>query len=90
MSGMPGMGATTASAPAMQMGGDKPDLNDFDYDAYLANDRTLDDPMVVRTERRGRVRLRLINAASSTQSKHAGTATTASAPSPTRSGWPVR
>jgi len=66
MAGMPGMGASTASKPAMQMGGDQPDLNDFDYDAYLANDRTLDDPMVVRTERRGRVRLRLINAASST------------------------
>jgi len=44
----------------------KPDLNDIDYDAYLANDRTLDDPLVVRTERSGRVRLRLINGATST------------------------
>jgi FtsP/CotA-like multicopper oxidase with cupredoxin domain len=42
------------------------DLNDIDYDAYLANDRTLRDPLVVRTERGGRVRLRLINGASST------------------------
>jgi hypothetical protein len=42
------------------------DLNDIDYDAYLANDRTLDDPLLVRTERAGRVRLRLINGATST------------------------
>jgi FtsP/CotA-like multicopper oxidase with cupredoxin domain len=42
------------------------DLNDIDFDAYLANDRTLDDPQVVRVERAGRVRLRLINAASAT------------------------
>lgn len=42
------------------------DLNDINYDAYLANDRTLADPLVVRTERAGRVRLRLINGATST------------------------
>lgn len=42
------------------------DLNDIDYDAYLANDRTLDDPQLVRVERGGRVRLRLINGATST------------------------
>lgn len=42
------------------------DLNDVEYDAYLANDRTLDDPEVVRVERGGRVRLRLINGATST------------------------
>jgi FtsP/CotA-like multicopper oxidase with cupredoxin domain len=42
------------------------DLNDVAYDAYLANDRTLADPLVVRTERKGRVRLRLINGATST------------------------
>lgn len=65
MKGMPGMSG--AAMPGMQMGGDgKPDLNDFDFDAYLANDRTLDDPMVVRTERNGRVRLRIINGGSST------------------------
>ncbi len=42
------------------------DLNDIDYDAYLANDRTLDDPQVVKAEPGGRVRLRIINAASAT------------------------
>ena len=42
------------------------DLNDIDFDAYLANDRTLADPFVAPTERGGRVRLRLINAATST------------------------
>jgi FtsP/CotA-like multicopper oxidase with cupredoxin domain len=52
-----------AAAPAAEAGAD---LNDIDFDAYLANDRTLDDPEVVRTERGGRVRLRLINGAAST------------------------
>jgi FtsP/CotA-like multicopper oxidase with cupredoxin domain len=42
------------------------DLNDLDYDAYLANDHTLDDPEVVRVEANGRVRLRIINGASAT------------------------
>lgn len=42
------------------------DLNDIDFDAYLANDRTLADPEVVRVERGGRVKLRIINAASAT------------------------
>lgn len=41
-------------------------LNDVDYDAFLANDRTLEDPEVFRVERGGRVRLRLINAAAAT------------------------
>jgi FtsP/CotA-like multicopper oxidase with cupredoxin domain len=50
---------------AMHHGG-MMDLNDVDYDAYLANDRTLDDPLVVRTERSARVRLRLINGATTT------------------------
>jgi FtsP/CotA-like multicopper oxidase with cupredoxin domain len=53
---------------AMSMGsGMAMDLNDVDYDAFLANDRTFADPEVIRTEPGGRVRLRLINAASSTQ-----------------------
>jgi FtsP/CotA-like multicopper oxidase with cupredoxin domain len=43
------------------------DLNDIDYDAFLANDRTLADPEVIRVEPGGRVRLRLINGASATQ-----------------------
>jgi FtsP/CotA-like multicopper oxidase with cupredoxin domain len=41
-------------------------LHDVEYDAFLANDRTLDDPEVVRVERGERVRLRLINAATAT------------------------
>jgi FtsP/CotA-like multicopper oxidase with cupredoxin domain len=52
----------------MAMGGMKmstPDYNDIDYDAYLANDRTLADPQVVDVERTGEVRLRLINASAS-------------------------
>lgn len=44
----------------------KPDLNDVDYDAYLANDRTLIDPDMVRVEKNGRVRLRIINGSSGT------------------------
>lgn len=42
------------------------DLNDIEYDAYLANDRTLDDPEVVAVENGGRVRLRIINGATAT------------------------
>ncbi len=42
------------------------DLNDVSYDAFLANDRTLDDPEVVRVDNGQRVRLRIINAASAT------------------------
>ncbi|ANC91581.1 multicopper oxidase family protein [Azospirillum humicireducens] len=51
---------------AMNHGGMAMDLNDVEYDAYLANDRTLADPEVVRVERGGRVRLRVINGATST------------------------
>jgi FtsP/CotA-like multicopper oxidase with cupredoxin domain len=72
--GMPGMAmpappAQPAPGRAMQgMSGmaDGMDLNDVDFDAYLANDRTLDDPEVVRIERGGRVRLRIINGAAAT------------------------
>ena len=49
---------------AMQMS--RPDANDINYDAYLANDRTLRDPEVVKVEKGGRVRLRIINAGSGT------------------------
>ena len=42
-----------------------PDYNDIDYDAYLANDRTLADPQVIDVERAGEVRLRLINGSAS-------------------------
>jgi FtsP/CotA-like multicopper oxidase with cupredoxin domain len=62
------MNMGSASMGAMDMGsGMAMDLNDIDYDAFLANDRTLADPEVIRTEPGGRVRLRLINAASSTE-----------------------
>jgi FtsP/CotA-like multicopper oxidase with cupredoxin domain len=49
---------------AMDMGA--MDLNDITYDAYLANDRTLDDPEVVTVDKSSRVRLRIINGAAST------------------------
>jgi FtsP/CotA-like multicopper oxidase with cupredoxin domain len=62
------MNMGSANMGAMDMGsGMAMDLNDIDYDAFLANDRTLADPEVIRTEPGGRVRLRLINAASSTE-----------------------
>jgi FtsP/CotA-like multicopper oxidase with cupredoxin domain len=38
-----------------------PDLNDVKYDAFLANDRTLTDPQVVKAEPGGHVLLRVIN-----------------------------
>lgn len=65
MSNMPGQhqmpmtGMPMTGMPTM-------DLNDIEYDAYLANDRTLDDPEVVRVEKGGRVRLRIINGATAT------------------------
>jgi len=40
--------------------------NDVRYDAYLANDRTLDDPEVVLVEKGGRARLRIINGGTAT------------------------
>ena len=40
--------------------------NDVRYDAFLANDRTLDDPEVVKVDKGGRVRLRIINGATAT------------------------
>ena len=62
------MNTGSGSMGAMNMGsGMAVDLNDIDYDAFLANDRTLADPEVIRTEPGGRVQLRLINAASATQ-----------------------
>jgi FtsP/CotA-like multicopper oxidase with cupredoxin domain len=40
---------------------ERPDLNDVTYDAFLANDRTLTDPEVVKVEPGRRVLLRVIN-----------------------------
>ncbi|MBY5867743.1 multicopper oxidase family protein [Rhizobium leguminosarum] len=59
MSGNGMAGMATPGMPAM-------DLNDIDYDAYLANDRTFDDPEIVTVEKGGRVRLRIINGATAT------------------------
>ena len=50
----------------MNMGGMAMDLNDFNFDAYLANDRTLSDPEVISVEAGGRIRLRVVNAAAAT------------------------
>ncbi|HEX6120394.1 MAG TPA: multicopper oxidase domain-containing protein [Dongiaceae bacterium] len=65
MSGM-GMQGMDMSHMDMSAGMAGMDLNDVSYDAYLANDRTLDDPEIVRVERGQRVRLRIINAAAAT------------------------
>ncbi len=40
--------------------------NDVKYDAFLANDRTLDDPDVVMVDKGGSVRLRIINGGTAT------------------------
>jgi FtsP/CotA-like multicopper oxidase with cupredoxin domain len=63
MSGM-SMGGMSGMMDHGSMGG--MDLNDIEFDAYLANDRTLNDPEVVSVEAGGRVRLRIINAAAAT------------------------
>jgi FtsP/CotA-like multicopper oxidase with cupredoxin domain len=49
------MAAKPGAAPA-------PDLNDVTYDAFLANDRTLADPEVIKVDPGERVLLRVINA----------------------------
>ncbi len=63
MGNMAGGGHAGHSGGGMSM---MPHANDVAYDAYLANDRTLDDPEIVRVERRGRVRLRIINGGTAT------------------------
>jgi FtsP/CotA-like multicopper oxidase with cupredoxin domain len=71
----PPMAGMAAAAPRMAMpgmatsgqDGRHMDLNDVHYDAFLANDRTLADPGIVHVERDGRIRLRVINGASSSQ-----------------------
>lgn len=69
MSSMPGMSAGSAGSmeamPGMGSASAK-DLNDYDWDAYLANDRTLSDPEVVDVERGGRIRLRVVNGSAAT------------------------
>jgi FtsP/CotA-like multicopper oxidase with cupredoxin domain len=58
-------GSMSMQHGSMSMSGTM-DLNDITYDAFLANDRTLADPQVVDVERNAEVRLRVINAAAST------------------------
>ncbi len=64
MGNMQGMGGMMDQMSGM--GGMAMDLNDYNWDAYLANDRTFSDPEVVQVERGGRIRLRVINAAAAT------------------------
>ncbi len=63
-----GSGMGMGMMKGMGMGGGMmgADANDIEYDAYLANDRTLNDPQVVQVEKGGRVRLRIINGATAT------------------------
>jgi FtsP/CotA-like multicopper oxidase with cupredoxin domain len=64
------MAGMAPDTPGMSMPGSHAmdmDLNDVQYDAFLANDRTLADPEVVRVEPGGRLRLRIINGASASQ-----------------------
>jgi FtsP/CotA-like multicopper oxidase with cupredoxin domain len=58
--------AATGAMAAMAKPGAaaKPDLNDVKYDAFLANDRTLADPAVIKVEPGGRVLLRIVNSSS--------------------------
>ncbi|MEO6298919.1 MAG: multicopper oxidase domain-containing protein [Paracoccaceae bacterium] len=68
-SGMDGMDMSGSDMSGMTMsgtGGMAMDLNDFDFDAYLVNDRTLDDPDVVQVDKGGLVRVRIVNAAAAT------------------------
>lgn len=64
--GMDMSGGAGNTMAGMDDGGMATDINDIDYDAYLANDRTLDDPEVVSMEAGGRARLRIINGATAT------------------------
>lgn len=61
-----GAHSMTTDTAEPSSGGMVMDLNDIEYDAYLANDRTLDDPEIVAVERAGNIRLRIINGATAT------------------------
>ena len=56
------MASTSSMKMAVAQSG--PDLNDVKYDAFLANFRTLADPVIVKVEPGGRVLLRIINGSS--------------------------
>lgn len=60
------MAGVKKRAGAQGKPGMKMDLNDIDFDAYLANERTLDDPEIIRVAPGGKIRLRIINGAAST------------------------
>ena len=76
--GQPGQGAMEHSGMDMgamgqggmmampDMDGMAMDINDYNFDAYLANDRTLDDPEVVQVDKGGQVLVRVINASAAT------------------------
>ena len=66
MDGMDMSAAQTDAMAGTKDGGMATDINDIDYDAYLANDRSLDDPEIVAVERGGSVRVRIINGATAT------------------------
>ena len=70
---MAGMGADAKPMPRAMRGmpemaqrgaAKAPDLNDVTYDAFLANDRTLNDPEAVKVEPGATLLLRVINASS--------------------------
>ena len=64
---MPSMAGNTAPMPpvtGMAQAAGAPDLNDVKYDAFLANDRTLADPEIIKVEPGAVVRLRVINGSS--------------------------
>ena len=66
---MPGMnhsGHGMGGSGGGMSGGMTVHANDVDYDAFLANRLTLGDPEVVRVEKGGRVRLRIINGGTAT------------------------
>lgn len=63
---MGNMDMGTMATGGTNMSGMAMDLNDYGFDAYLANDRTLDDPEVVQVDKGGRLLLRVINASSAT------------------------
>lgn len=60
MAGMHQNASSGMAMPSKATAG--PDLNDVTYDAFLANDRTLADPEIIKVEPGGRVLLRVINA----------------------------
>jgi FtsP/CotA-like multicopper oxidase with cupredoxin domain len=65
MAAMDSKAQPSGAKPGMAMSGAAaPDLNDVNYDAFLANDRTLADPEVIKVEPGGRALLRVINGSS--------------------------